>query len=113
MPMQVGSRWNVVPEYGHLEGTTRCFSREVWKAFPDMLERIAKDTAKAFRADASLEYIRLVPPTINDEKMACVVQAAARKVVSENAPVSSPATTGGEDFAFFMQSACLPQALQR
>jgi len=101
--MQVGSRWNVVPEYGHLEGTTRCFSREVWKNFPDMMERIAKDTAMAFRADATLEYIRLVPPTINDGKMASVVQAASRKVISEDAPVASPATTGGEDFAFFME----------
>lgn len=101
--VQVGSRWNVVPEYGHLEGTTRCFSRDVWAKFPEMLERISKNTANAFRADAKLDYIRLVPPTINDDKIATLVQDASKKVVSPNAPTTLPATTGGEDFAFFME----------
>lgn len=107
--MQVGTRWNVVSEYGHLEGTTRCFSHDVWERFPGMMERVVKETAKTFRADAKLDYIRLVPPTINDVKMAELAQAASRKVVSPDAPVFSPATAGGEDFAFFIEK--LPGAI--
>jgi amidohydrolase len=101
--MQVGDRWNIVPERGHLEGTTRCFSRDVWTRFPEMIDRIAQETAKTFRASAKLDYIRLVPPVINDDHMAAIVQAAARKVVAPDAPIESPKVTGGEDFAFFME----------
>lgn len=100
--IQVGSRWNVVPEYGHIEGTTRCFSKDVWGKFPERMERIAKDTAQSFGAEAQLDYIRLVPPTINDAAMSALVQSAASKVVSPDCDYSYPVTMGGEDFAFFM-----------
>ncbi len=104
--IEAGTRWNVVAESGRIEGTTRCFSNEVYDAFPEMLDRIAKETAKAYRAEAGLtEYMELVPPTVNDPDMSEIAQAAARKVVAEDAPVTSPATMGGEDFAFYMRKA--------
>lgn len=107
--MNVGSRWNVVAEYGHLEGTSRCFSTEVWEQFPARIQRIITETAKTFRAEAKMDYIRLVPPTINDADMASLAHSAAGKVLAEDAPILSPATTGGEDFAYFMQK--VPGAL--
>ena len=104
--IDAGTRWNVVAESGRIEGTTRCFSNAVYDAFPEMLDRIAKETAKAYRAEAGLtEYIELVPPTVNDPDMSEIAQTAARKVVAEDAPVTSPATMGGEDFAFYMRKA--------
>lgn len=104
--VKAGTRWNVVAETGRLEGTTRCFSNEVFDAFPERLDRIAKDTAKAFCAEAELsDYEILVPPTINDAHMSAIAEAAARKVMSEDAPIVSPATTGGEDFAYYMKEA--------
>ena len=104
--IEAGTRWNVVAESGRIEGTTRCFSNAVYDAFPEMLDRIAKETAKAYRAEAGLtEYIKLVPPTVNDPDMSEIAQTAARKVVAEDAPVTSPATMGGEDFAFYMRKA--------
>lgn len=104
--MSVGSRWNVVAETGRIEGTTRCFSNEVFDAFPSMLERIAQGTAQAYRAEAKLsEYVELVPPTINDAGISAIAEAAARKVMGEDAPIQSEPTTGGEDFAFYMKKA--------
>ncbi|MFA9380398.1 MAG: amidohydrolase [Acetanaerobacterium sp.] len=103
--MQVGTRWNVVPEYAHLEGTTRCFSRDVWELFPKRMEQIITNTAKTFRVDAKFDYVRLVPPTINDNKVAALAQNAVKKVVAEDANVLNDKTTGGEDFAFFMEKA--------
>lgn len=101
--MDVGTRWNVVAEKAVLEGTSRCFSDEAWENLPGIIERIAKDTAKAYRAEATVENSRLVPPTNNDSQMAELIKAASRKVIAEDAPVSSPPTMGGEDFAFFMR----------
>jgi amidohydrolase len=101
--MQVGTRWNVVSEYGHLEGTTRCFSREVRERFPEMMERIVTDTAKTFRAEAKLDYIWLVPPTINEETVTEIARQSAVKVMGGDAPIVCPKTAGGEDFAFFLE----------
>lgn len=103
--VDAGSRWNIISERGQIEGTTRCFDRKVWSELPTMIERIAKDTAAAFKAEAELEYIRLVPPLDNDADMAALVQAASKKVISEDAPYVSPPVTGSEDFAFFQEKA--------
>ncbi len=104
--IDAGTRWNVVAEKGRIEGTTRCFSDEIYDAFPGLLDRVAKETAKAFRAEAGVtEYIELVPPTINNPEMSALAEAAARKVIGEDAPITSPATMGGEDFAYYMRKA--------
>lgn len=103
--MDVGTRWNVVAEKGHLEGTSRCFSTEVWKEMPNVIERVAKNTAEAFRATAEVENIQLVPPIENDDHISHIVRESARKVIGDDAPVTCPPTMGGEDFAFFMQEA--------
>lgn len=101
-----GTRWNVVAENGFIEGTTRCFSNEIYEGFPKMIKRIAKDTTKAFRADAKLtKYENLVPPTINDPYISQIAADAAKKVIGEDAPITSPATMGGEDFAYYMRKA--------
>lgn len=103
--MGAGSRWNVVAEYGFLEGTTRCFDLGVQAQFEEAIERVAKTTAESYRAQAEVEYIKLVVPTINDAHISAIAENAARKIMGPDAPVLSEKTSGGEDFAFFMQKA--------
>ena len=102
--VEAGTRWNVVAENAHMEGTTRCFSQDVWNAIPDMMEKIVKNTAAAFGAEASVSFDRLTPPTINDGAIAGLVRSAADKIMGDGAAIDSPATMGGEDFAFFSQN---------
>ena len=52
-----------------------------------------------------MEYIKLVVPTINDAHISAIAENAARKIMGPDAPVLSEKTSGGEDFAFFMQKA--------
>lgn len=101
--MEVGSRWNVVAEYGRLEGTVRYFSRELQERFPEMMQRVMEQTAQTFRAKAEMEYKHLTPPVINDAAIAALAQNAAKKVISEDAVAETSLNTGGEDFAFFME----------
>lgn len=101
--IQAGSRWNVMAEDSYLTGTARCFSAHVWETFEERIARVVKSTAQTYRAQAELEYIRLVPPTINDEKMSALGQQAAQKIMGEGCLSNSHATTGGEDFSYFMQ----------
>ena len=98
-----GSRWNVIAGTAKLTGTTRCFSYDVFDKLPGYVEQIAKDTAQAFGATAEVKDTLLVPPTVNDARMAALARAVARDVISEDAPISVPATAGGEDFAYFME----------
>ena len=101
--LEAGTRWNVVAEYGSVEGTARCFDPGVQAHLKSSIERIMKATAESYRVEASMEWIPLTPPTINDAHMSDVAAAAARKVMGENAPVLSEKTSGGEDFAYFME----------
>lgn len=101
--VEVGTRWNVVAENAHLEGTTRCFSQEVWESIPVLMERTVKNTAAAFGAEASVWFNRFIPPTVNEPGMTELVKASADKVIGEGAAIDSPATMGGEDFAYYSQ----------
>ena len=99
--VEAGTRWNVVAENAHMEGTTRCFSQEVWDSIPVLMERTVKNTAAAFGAEAQVSFDRFIPPTVNDASMAELARESAVKIMGEGAPIDSPVTMGGEDFAYY------------
>ncbi len=96
-----GTRNNVIADKAELEGTIRLFNLEIRKQMPEIIERIAKNTAQAYRADAELTYIPGVPPTINDAVCAKRAVETVRKVVGDDAVFEVPPVTGAEDFAFY------------
>lgn len=101
--VEVGTRWNVVAENAHLEGTTRCFSKEVWEAIPENFDRIVKSTAEAFGAEAEVIFDRIVPITDNEPEMAELVRNAAYKFMGSDASYEYSQTMVGEDFAYFQK----------
>ena len=101
--VQAGTRWNVVAEESRLDGTTRCFSEDVWEKFPQRMERVMKTTAEAFRTQSSLKYERLVPPTVNNPEFTFLAQKSAKKVMGENCLINFTATTAAEDFSVFLR----------
>jgi len=103
--MEAGSLWNVVAEYAHLEGTTRCFSKEVQRQIPEKMEAVIQNTAKAFGAEAELNYVHLAAPTINDGDMAELVRQSAKKILGEDALADMVLTMAGEDFSCYMEEA--------
>lgn len=96
-----GTRFNVLPEEAHLEGTTRCFSKEVNDNFPKIIKRIAKETAASYRAEADLEYDKLTLPLINDSYMSKIGKKSVKNLFGKESLVHLEKTTGGEDFSFF------------
>ena len=64
--VEAGTLWNVIPGSATLEGTTRYFTRQLYNDFPKMMEGIVQHTAETYRCKADLNYIRMIPPTIND-----------------------------------------------
>ncbi|QSQ09216.1 putative hydrolase YxeP [Koleobacter methoxysyntrophicus] len=100
-----GARWNVLCNEVVMEGTTRCFNTEIQENFPGMIERIAKNTAEAYRAEAEVEYTVGTPVLINDADMSRLAAGAITKLYGLNALVEMEKVMGGEDFAFLSRTA--------
>ena len=98
-----GTRWNVVAERAHLEGTTRYLAPEMQQKFPEMMRRVVEETARTFRCEADLNYIILDPLINNDPALAAIARAAADEILGEGAAFDFQKTMTSEDFGFFMQ----------
>ena len=98
-----GERFNIISEEVLMEGTTRCFNSQVRDKFPIMIERMIKETAKAYRAKGELEYILGAPPVINNFQISQIASQAVTKNFGEESVVKFEKVTAGEDFAFFAQ----------
>lgn len=107
--VESGTLWNIIPDTATLEGTTRYFTRQLYKDFPEMMARVVNSTAETYRCKAELSYIRMIPPTINDVEFAKLVQHAAAKVVSDRNVVNIGPIAIGEDFGLFLEK--IPGAL--
>ena len=103
--IDAGFRWNVIADKAYIAGTTRCFSNEINKAFPEKIERIAKGVAEAYRCTVECKFTDLVPPTVNHPFMASICEGAIKTILGEDANYDFEPTTGGEDFAFFIDAA--------
>ena len=99
------TRFNVIASEAILEGTIRLFNPELRKQIPGILERIAKSTAEAYRADAELEYGYLTPAVINDKECSKIATDAAIKLFGEDCITLFEKVTGAEDLAEFMNIA--------
>lgn len=100
-----GTRFNVIAGEAVLDGTTRCFNPEIREELPGIIERIAKHTAAAYRAEANLEYTNGTPPTINDEECSKIATGSVEKILGKEGVQLMEKTTGGEDFSFFLEKA--------
>ena len=98
-----GTRFNVVAGTAELEGTTRTFSPAVRDRFEEQITRIARSTAEAMRGTADVEYLRIVPVTVNDPGMIDVVTGAAGKIFGDKGVIEADLQMGGEDFAFYQE----------
>lgn len=98
--INAGSRFNVIASEGILEGTTRCFNNDIRNKFPEMIERVVKNTASTFRADASLNYIFGTPAVINEPECSKRAEKSAAKIGAKSVVIEK--ITGGEDFAEYL-----------
>lgn len=102
---QSGTRFNVIAGEATLDGTARCFDPEIRERIPESIERISKGIADAYGADVKVEYKHGTPPTINDKESSKIAEAAVEKLAGKDSLVEMEKTTGGEDFAFFLEKA--------
>ncbi|MER6825970.1 M20 family metallopeptidase [Streptosporangium sp. NPDC000563] len=109
--VEAGSVANAIPDDGVAEGTVRCLDEAAWHAAPDMIKSLLESVAGAYGVEAEMEYVRGVPPVVNDKVSVQMLAEAAEGVLGEGAPVPTEQSLGGEDFGWYLES--IPGAFAR
>ncbi len=100
--VEAGEAYNIIPSSAHLWGTLRAFKEEVRDRIQDRLETMVPLLARAFRAEARIEYSRNYPPVVNDPKLTASIMEVGRAYFGEDEVhlLDRPALSG-EDFSFY------------
>jgi amidohydrolase len=85
--------------------------RDVWASAEELVRTLVTQVAAASGAQVSIEYVRGVPPVVNDPRNVALLRSAAVQTVGAEGVVVSPQSMGGEDFGWFAE--VLPIALAR
>ncbi|TCV89005.1 M20 aminoacylase family protein [Sulfurirhabdus autotrophica] len=100
-----GEAYNVIPERAVIGGTVRAFRQEVQEKIESTMEHICNGIAAGFGVQATLDYRRGYPATINsvDESTVCR-KVASELVGKDNVCTDLHPSMGAEDFAFMLQA---------
>ncbi|MEV0146712.1 MULTISPECIES: M20 family metallopeptidase [unclassified Nonomuraea] len=109
--VEAGSAANAIPDDGVAEGTVRCLDENAWHAAPDLIKSLLDSVAGAYGIEAQMEYVRGVPPVVNDEMSVEMLAEAAQRALGPHSVAPTQQSLGGEDFAWYLES--VPGAFAR
>ena len=98
-----GDAFNVISGEAILDGTVRYFKKSIGDSIIDSISKVIKSTASLYGASSKFEYFKYIPPLYNDEGASRIAHHAAIEVLGEDNIVTMEKTTGGEDFAFYLE----------
>jgi amidohydrolase len=109
--VNAGIAANAIPQRGQLRGTLRVLDRDAWFGAEELLRSLVQRVAATTGAEVDVDYIRGVPPVVNDPRSVALLRSAAIETVGTDHLVLSPQSMGGEDFGWFAD--LMPIALAR
>ncbi|MCW2636604.1 MAG: amidohydrolase [Blastococcus sp.] len=109
--VNAGIAANAIPQRGQLRGTVRVLDRDAWKDAENLMRSLVQRVAATTGAEVDVDYVRGVPPVVNDPRAVALLRAAALETVGSDHVVLSPQSMGGEDFGWFAD--VMPIALAR
>lgn len=95
---------NVIPDFVNVAGTARAYSVHVRDQLETEIGRLARGIAEMFGISAEYEFIRRIPPVINDPEITERALLAAQTICGDKVQTAFPPSTAGDDFAFFAES---------
>lgn len=98
-----GEANNIIPDKVEMTGTVRTYSSETRSKMPGLLKNIITRTCSALETEGELEYLFNLPPLVNDTECAMIGKEAAITVFGPENVVEPASSTGGEDFAVFLE----------
>ncbi len=101
--VSAGTAHNAIPDSGVLRGTVRMLDRSAWAETPTLLTELVTGVAALFGATARVDYVRGVPPVVNDPRSTSLLAHAAEAVLGTRAVVATTQSLGGEDYAWYLE----------
>lgn len=109
--IEAGHACNVIPQHAELSGTVRCLDLPGWRAAPDLVHAAIDEVAALHRAKSQINYIRGVPPVVNDPDVTELLHAAQTARRGIHAIEDTEQSLGGEDFSWYLEH--VPGAMAR
>ena len=100
--IQAGEAANAIPIAGLVRGTVRVLSREAWRELPTLVPQLIRDAVAGTGVEVEVDYVRGVPPVINDHAASSLIATAATAALGPDRVVEAEISMGGEDFAFYV-----------
>ncbi|POF28251.1 M20 aminoacylase family protein [Roseibium marinum] len=94
---------NVIPDFVEIGGTARAYSPVVRDQLETEIGRLVRGVAIMFGIAADYDFIRRIPPVVNNPDVTERALEAARAVCGNNVRTDFPPSTAGDDFAFFSE----------
>jgi hippurate hydrolase len=93
---------NVIPDFVEIGGTARAYTREVRDILEEGIGRLARGAAEMYGVKAEYDFIRRIPPVVNNPDATARALKAAMAVFGDAGTITRfPPSTAGDDFAFF------------
>ncbi|MEU0838432.1 amidohydrolase [Streptomyces sp. NPDC005962] len=109
--VESGHACNVIPQHAELSATVRCLDLPAWRAAPDLVHAAIDEVATLHRAKSEINYIRGVPPVVNEETSTELLRDAMVARRGSYAVEDTEQSLGGEDFSWYLER--VPGAMAR
>ena len=95
-----GDAANVIPTSVRLRCSIRTPSLDTWETLEDAVRAAVASVAEGTDAEVDIDYVRGVPPTVNDAGVVDALRVAAAAVIGEDRIHDAEQSWGGDDFAW-------------
>ncbi|GAA2784637.1 M20 family metallopeptidase [Streptomyces showdoensis] len=109
--IEAGHACNVIPQHAELSGTVRCLDLPTWREAPDLVHAAIDEIAALHRAKSTVDYVRGVPPVVNDPVVTELLRDAMAARRGPYAIEDTEQSLGGEDFSWYLEH--VPGAMAR
>ncbi|MGH3510164.1 MAG: amidohydrolase [Nocardioidaceae bacterium] len=109
--IRAGSAPNVIPDVGEVAGTVRMLDPIAWAEAATLVPGLIEQLLAPYGVESRIDYIRGVPPVVNDEAATGLLGAAIEDALGPAATTGTLQSLGGEDFAWYLNE--VPGAMGR
>jgi amidohydrolase len=109
--IESGHAPNVIPQHAELSGTVRCLDLRAWRQAPELVHGAIQEIADLYRAKSEVDYVRGVPPVVNDGAVADLLRDAMIERRGPHSVEDTEQSLGGEDFSWYLEH--VPGAMAR
>jgi amidohydrolase len=109
--VQSGEAANAIPQHGLLRGTLRTADHATWNELEEKVRSLVAAVLAPTGVGYVLDHIRGVPPVVNEAASSTMLSDAATAVLGPDASVGTEQSSGGEDFAWYLEH--VPGAMAR